>query len=166
MVTDNIIVTKAISVSLILNIAYKYNKRTVAHLIVGEVSASDGGEGAAGWPGEDVLTLPGCVDPGLGEDRDHISSPASTLQLGRVREAELVDRSHCRHQHHHTAPTLVHTDPGQEGSIHKPVLDPVTNKVKVEADLSKLEAVPMCPPVQSSIGQYGAVGVIFVTVAS
>ena len=64
---------------------------SASHLIVGEVCAGDGWEGAAGWPGEDVLTLPGRVDAGLGEDRDHIPAPASALELGRVGETELVD---------------------------------------------------------------------------
>lgn len=109
-----------------------------SHLIVGEVCAGDGGESAAGWPGEDVLTLPRRVDAGLGEDRDDIPAPASALQLGRVGEAELVDGAHCGHQHHHAAPALVNTDPGKERGVHKPVLDPVTNEVKVEADLSEL----------------------------
>ena len=42
----------------------------MSHLIVGEVNAGQVGEGAAGGPGENVLTLAGSVDPGLGQDRE------------------------------------------------------------------------------------------------
>ena len=41
----------------------------MSHLIVGEVSAGQVGEGAAGGQGEDVLILAGSVDPGLIQDR-------------------------------------------------------------------------------------------------
>ena len=92
------------------------------YLIIGEVGAGEGGEGAAGRPGQDVLTLQGRVDAGLGEDGEDAPGAAPALQLGGVGEAELVDRAHGGHQHHHAAPALVDADPRQQRRVHKPLM--------------------------------------------
>ena len=84
-----------------------------SHLVVCEECAGEGGEGGAGWPGQDVLTLPRRVDASLGEDRDHIPAPASALQLGRVGEGELVDAADGGDEDDEVTPALVLRDPGQ-----------------------------------------------------
>ena len=51
------------------------------YLIIGEVGAGEGGEGAAGRPGQDVLTLQGRVDAGLGEDEEgQVLEPEAVLR--------------------------------------------------------------------------------------
>ena len=53
----------------------------MSHLVVGEVNAGQVGEGAAGGPGEDVLTLAGSVDPGLGQDKEELETTADNDTL-------------------------------------------------------------------------------------
>ena len=83
-------------------------------LVVGEVRAGKGGERGGGWPGQEVLTLPGCLETGLGQDRDHSTTGLSTKsQLGRVGEGELVDAADCGDEDEEVTQALVHRDPGQ-----------------------------------------------------
>ena len=53
----------------------------MSHLIVGEVSAGQVGEGTAGGPGEDVLTLVGSGDPGLGQEGEELETTADNDTL-------------------------------------------------------------------------------------
>ena len=81
---------------------------------MGEVRAGKGGERGGGWPGQEVLTLPGCLETGLGQDGDHSTTGLSTKsQLGRVGEGELVDAADGGDEDDEVAPALVLRDPGQ-----------------------------------------------------
>lgn len=133
-----------------------------------EEGAGEGGEGGAGWPGQDVLTLPRRVEARLRQHGLHARARAAPAgpQLGGVREGELVHGADGGHEHHHVAPALVHGDARQQRRVHEPVLDPVAHQVVVEADLDELERVSVGPPVERPVGQQGAVRVIGVAVAS
>ena len=138
-----------------------------SHLVVCEEGAGEGGEGGAGWPGQDVLTLPRRVEARLRQHGLHAPAPAPGLpQLGGVREGEFVDGADGGDEHHHVAPALVHGDARQQRRVHEPVLDPVAHQVVVEADLDELERVSVGSPVERPVGKQGAVRVIGVAVAS
>ena len=140
-----------------------------SHLVVCEEGAGEGGEGGAGWPGQDVLTLPRRVEARLRQHGLHARAPAPAPglpQLGGVREGELVHGADGGDEHHHVAPALVHGDARQQRRVHEPVLDPVAHQVVVEADLDELERVSVGSPVERPVCQQRAVRVIGVAVAS